>query len=84
MNKISIIGYVTGIIAIILAIQRYWFVYDDPFKMILGIGIGVGILGVSYLYNWMKIIDKKFLDVDEQILTLNAWNTKQNLKEEFK
>jgi len=94
MNKISLVGYVAGIVTIILAIQRWWFVYYDPSQMLNGIGFGMLALAGAYILNWMKCsiedsnkekmeIDKKFKDIDEQILTWNAWNAKQKTKEEF-
>jgi len=92
MNKQTIVGYIISglvvIISIIFSIARWLFVYYDPSNFLLfsamGVIAGAAIAYVSYDYSWKKIISNKIQELDESILTLNAWNSKQQGEEEWK
>ena len=94
MNKISLVGYVAGIVIIILAIQRWWFVYYDPSTMLIYISLGILVLADSYILNWMKCsiddsnkekerVNIKFGEIEKIILAISNWNERQKIRKEF-
>lgn len=76
MKHLPKLIYVIGILFAALAIYKYWFVYSDMFKTALGCGIGLGILFVGYLYNWMQ--NKDLQIQDHENINQKRYDTIQN------
>ena len=80
MNKISNIGTGVGITIIILSIARWFFLFYDPSQMALGISIGIIVCGFSYIYDWMRKVDKKFNKQEKRMDVISNWWIKEELK----
>lgn len=59
MRTLSILGIIVGILIAGYSIWRWggW-LYDEPFRMFMGIFIGISIMGFSYIIDWMTLRDK--------------------------
>lgn len=59
MRTLSILGMLVGLFVFGYSIWRWggW-LYDDPFRMFVGIFIGISIIGFSYIIDWMAMRDK--------------------------
>ena len=80
MNKLSLIGYLTGLTIIVCSIIRWFFLWPDLSTMILAISIGIIVCGFSYTLDWMKNKDKELEVLNKRINDLTLWLTKQELK----
>jgi len=91
INKFSFIGYGLAIlgtvVTIIFATSRYIFKFDDPFKfalsLLIGVTLAVGVSICSYIYNWMKFIDKELSEQDKRILAILNWKNLQEVNKEW-
>ena len=59
MRTISIIGLIIGICIAGYSVWRWggW-LYDEPFRMLVGISIGISFAAFSYIIDWMTRRDK--------------------------
>ena len=59
MRVISIVGFTIGLLVGGYSVWRWggW-LYDEPFRMLVGIFIGISIIGFSYIIDWMTLRDK--------------------------
>lgn len=59
MRTLSILGIVAGLSVAGYSVWRWggW-LYDDQFRMFVGIFIGISIMGFSYIIDWMTLRDK--------------------------
>ena len=76
MKPLPKLLYIVGIIVIGLSISRWWFIYFDLFKTILGSVIGIGICGVGYFFNGKQNQDIKIQENEE--LCVKRYKTTQN------
>lgn len=70
LNKWAIVLSLIGLFISIISTIRWFFLYPDPSQFLIGVGVGVVIIGYAYIYNWMKLIDKKLNNVEMRLDTL--------------
>ena len=79
MNKLSKLGYLTGLIIIIMSISRWWIIYYDPSQVAVGCSIGIIICGFAYIYDWMRKISVHLDSIDKRLDAFTEWWGKQEL-----
>ena len=60
MRTLSIVGFTGGLMVIVFSIWRWssaW-LYDSPFRLLVGCFIGLCIMGFSYILDFMTLKDK--------------------------
>jgi len=72
IKLLTIIGIVAGLITILTSIFKWYVNYVDLSQLFFGIGIGIGILVASYIY-------QRFVEISEDIRDLNKGMDLQNL-----
>ena len=80
MNKISIVGYIVGIVVSLSSWIRWFFIYPDTSTGLMYVGLGIGLCFVSYAFNWMKNTDHNIENLNKADYSL----IKLYGKEEFK
>ena len=76
MPKLVLAGYFLGLIVVVSSIIRYQFVFDDVFKLLVGLALGGLVLLFAYLYSWMRLTDKKLDKLEDRTDAIVAWWTK--------
>ena len=67
-STITILGYITVFIFIIVSAARYYVMYPDLDKVIFYVFFGGGtIFGFSWIYNVLKSFDNKFEETNHRI-----------------
>lgn len=67
MKHLTKIGYIAGVVVILLSISRWWFIFYDPSQAMFGAVVGVFIMILAYLYDWMNIKDMKIRSIDNKV-----------------
>jgi len=85
MRTLSILGIIAGILLICYSIWRWGgFLYDEPFRMCVGMFIGICIMAFSYIIDWItlrdKIDDSRNQRYDSLIQEIKAMKELNNLK----
>ncbi len=53
MRTISILGVVLGFFVIGMSTWRWMFVFDSPFRLVVGLFIAISIMAWAYIIEWM-------------------------------
>jgi len=80
IHKLPIIGGLTGLVIIVCSIIRWFIIWYDPSQMIFGVSIGVTILIFSYIYNWMRIQDDNYNNINKRLDAFTEWWTRQEMQ----
>ena len=82
-HKLSLVGYVIGLMIMFSSIVRWGFIYSDPSQTIMGVSIGILIIILSYIYHWMRETDVQLQKDERRMDAIVMWWQKQE-KEEVK
>ena len=75
-HNLTFFGFALGLFVIIISTIRWFFLMPDYSNFVFGVGIGVVICGGSYLYNWIRDVDKRFMDANNRIDAMFKWFSK--------
>jgi len=64
ISKLTKAGGIIGSVCIIISIIQYCLV-EDFSHLIFGVGLGLIILGFSYIYSWMRKADSELKEQEE-------------------
>ena len=62
--------YLVGIIIFVFSIARWSFYYEDLFRLLLGVAIGIIIGREAYVHGWMVMKDMKIDSLDARFDSL--------------
>ena len=85
MRTLSILGMIFGLFISVFSILRWGvLLYDDFFRMSVGISIGISFAAFSYIIDWMALRDKldenKYKKIDSLSQEMKGINELINLK----
>ena len=66
-HRLTWLGMAFGIFVIVMSSIRWFAVYPDYSTLTLFVGVGLGIISISYIYQWMKEIDLRVNDMREKM-----------------
>ncbi len=69
-NKWSVTLGVLGIFTSVCSTIRWFFMYPDTSQFIIGVVIGIILLAGAYVYEWMKLKDKKVKQLEKRLDSL--------------
>jgi len=72
-KKLTIVGYLAGLIILLASIGRWFVVYNDPSQAVLGSSIGIIVLGASYVYQRLCELSGDVEELNTGIDGLNIW-----------
>jgi hypothetical protein len=67
IHNISILGACIGLIILVSSVIRWVFIWGDISQAILGGSIGLLVIILSYIYNWMRNIDIRMDNLKERM-----------------
>jgi len=73
-KKLTIVGYVTGLLVILASIVRWFIIWNDPSQAILGSSIGIVILGGAYAYQRFSELTEDIRDLNKGMDAFRIWN----------
>ena len=73
INKLSILIGLCGLFVLVISTVRWFFLYPDFSQFGLGFSIGLGIILMGYIYNWMKNQDIWNTEIEHQFDGLNNY-----------
>ena len=80
MSKLAKLMGAAGIVIITCSIIRWFFLFYDPSQMVLGVGIGIIVLGFSYIYDWIKNQEKDMDKLNKRLDSFTDWWTQNEIK----
>jgi len=69
-NKWSILLCGLGVFVMIISTIQWFFKYPDPSQFLTGFIIGLSMCGFAYIYDWMKLKDKKIENLEKRLDSL--------------
>jgi hypothetical protein len=79
-EKLSIIGASIGIFTIFVYTWKYLIYYEFLSMWLVGCGIGVILIVFSYIYSWMKDMDRKIKEFNGKFEGMTKWFIKEELQ----
>lgn len=70
INKWSITLGVLGFFTSVCSTIRWFFMYPDTSQFVIGVVIGIIMIGAAYIYDWMKLKDKKVEQLEARLDSL--------------
>lgn len=80
-HKISILGYFIGLLILVASVIRWYFIWYDISQAMLGVGIGILVMILAYIYNWMKETEIAIGKINKRVDAVVMWWTKQEKDE---
>jgi H+/Cl- antiporter ClcA len=78
-HKAPILGMIAGLVIMVCSIVRWFFIWYDPSQMVIGITLGVLISVLAYIYNWMKLQEDNYNDMNKRLDAFTEWWTRQEI-----
>ena len=79
LRKLTIVGYLAGLIIVVASIARWFVIYNDISQALFGVAIGIIVLGSSFVYQRLSELAEGIEDVNSGLDALNIWT-----RDEFK
>ena len=73
IHKLTIALGIVGIFVIIASTIRWFFLFPDYSQFAIAVGVGVAFVGFAYIYETIKVIDKRIEDFDHALDALNIY-----------
>lgn len=70
-NKVTWIGYIIGAVLTFSSYYRWFIKYSDPSNAYFGIGIGLLVIAITFLFERQKYLLIKFDDLEEYLQDKN-------------
>ena len=72
-HNLALLGYGIGGIIAVLSAMRWFALWIDISQGLMGVGIGLLICILSYVYNYMRNTDERFDDLKSRVDALVMW-----------
>lgn len=76
-NKVSLLGYVVGFTAFIGSFIRWYIIYYDLSQAILGMGVGLLGIVLSYIYSFMILVEEELRKHEKRLDSIASWFMKE-------
>lgn len=75
--KISILGFLTGTTLFIGSFIRWYIIYYDLSQAVLGMGVGLLGIILSYIYSFMKGVEETLRKHEKRLDSIASWFMKE-------
>ena len=80
IQKLSILLAGIGLFIIFIFTWKFMIHYEFTSMWLVGCGIGAGFLIASYIYSWIKQIDRSIEEINDRIDSFQKWLSKEEWK----